>query len=105
MNSKTLKRLPPFEPVTDADLRRCWSACSPEDAQRLSLEVVRYRHLLAEIDHLYEGLHQSWRDTVGGELGALVELRRLMLRERRRVPFTRTAVLDPAFEPDRNRLR
>lgn len=44
--------LPPFKPVTQAELRHIWVA-HPE-FRRLVLEVERYRRVIAEIDGLYK---------------------------------------------------
>lgn len=105
MNSKKAKSLPPFEPVTDAELRRYWNTCTPEGARRLVLEVVRYRHLIAEIDDLYEAVQKAWFRETHSHLFALIEFKRLMGRERFRVVFKPSVVLDRPYEPDRNRLR
>lgn len=105
MNSRIPKSLPPFEPVTDAELRQCWNACTQEEARRLVLEVVRYRHLIAEIDGLYEAVQKAWLRENHSHLFALIEFKRLMGRERFRVVFKPSVVLDRPFEPDRNRLR
>ena len=49
------------------------------------LEVVRYRQLIVEIDHLYKLTHQAWRDTQGGNLTALHLLQQLLTTERERL--------------------
>ena len=105
MNSHLPKKLPVFTPVTDADLRRCWLTCPPVDTRRLILEVVRYQHLLAEIDRLYEAVQRAWLRETNSHLVALNDFKRLMSRERNRVMFKPTIYLDPPFEPNRNRLR
>ncbi|WP_302117438.1 hypothetical protein [Pseudomonas aeruginosa] len=73
--------LPPFKPITLADLRRIWEA----HPDRLTLEIARYRRVIAEIDGLYTSIHKSWRDTVGGELCALHLLKGVMAVERQRL--------------------
>lgn len=77
--------LPPFRPVTLDELRALWSRQPDPDTQRLVLEVVRYRQLIAEIDHLYKLTHQAWRDTVGGNLAALHLLQKALAAERERL--------------------
>ena len=77
--------LPPFEPVTHNELRAMWSKHRDKDIRRLTLEVERYRRLLAEMDDCYTVIHQSWRDTVGGDLFALNRLKQLVLVERFRL--------------------
>ncbi|APB61002.1 TPA: hypothetical protein ACIJ20_005737 [Pseudomonas aeruginosa] len=79
------QKLPPFAPVTLAELRRIWQEHPAEDVRRLTLEVARYRQVIAEIDGHYRHIHQSWRDTVGGELFALHLLKQLMYTERQRL--------------------
>jgi hypothetical protein len=77
--------LPPFRPVTLAELRAIWSQHPNPNIQRLALEVVRYRDLIAEIDQLYKTTHQAWRETTGGNLVALHLLQQLLDRERERL--------------------
>lgn len=78
--------LPPFEPVTLAELRQLWTLYPPEhDVRRLILEVQRYRLLLKEIDGLYETTHKAWRNSVGGNLVALHQLQGVMFNERFRI--------------------
>lgn len=80
--------LPPFRPVTQAELRHIWS--NHPDCRRLVLEVERYRRVIAKIDDLYKITHQSWRDHLGGNLTALHLLQQVMTEERGRLP----AVID-----------
>ncbi len=77
--------LPPFCPVTLAELRAIWSKNPSSDVQRLALEVVRYRDVIAEIDQLYRITHQAWRETNGGNLVALHLLQILLDTERERL--------------------
>lgn len=77
--------LPPFKPITLADLRRIWEAHPDPDVRRLTLEIARYRRVIAEIDGLYTSIHKSWRDTVGGELCALHLLKGVMATECQRL--------------------
>ena len=77
--------LPPFRPVTLAELRAIWSQHSHPDVQRLTLEVVRYRNVIAQIDQLYKITHQAWRDTQGGNLMALHLLQKILASERERL--------------------
>lgn len=79
------RNLPPFRPVTLAELRAIWSQDPSPDVQRLALEVVRYRDVIAQIDQLYKITHQAWRDTQGGNLVALHLLQKLLDSERERL--------------------
>jgi len=76
--------LPPFKPVTQAELRHIW-VMHPQ-CRRLVLEVERYRRVIAKIDDLYKITHQSWRDNLGGNLTALHLLQQIMTEERGRLP-------------------
>lgn len=77
--------LPPFRPVTLDELRAIWSQHANPDVQRLALEVVRYRDVIAQIDQLYKITHQAWRDTQGGNLVALHLLQKILDSERERL--------------------
>lgn len=79
--------LPRFQPLTLDELRAIWVRHPNPDVQRLALEVVRYRDVIADIDQLYKVIHQAWRDTAGGNLVALHLLQQLMDRERERLVF------------------
>ncbi|MDR9465676.1 hypothetical protein RHA66_28520 [Pseudomonas aeruginosa] len=79
------RELPPFRPVTLDELRSIWSQHPNPDVQRLTLEVVRYRAVIAEIDQLYKITHQAWRDTMGGNLVALHLLQKILDTERERL--------------------
>lgn len=79
------RELPPFRPVTLDELRSIWSQNQNPDIQRLALEVVRYRDVIAEIDHLYKLTHQAWRETNGGNLTALHLLQKVLDIERERL--------------------
>lgn len=76
--------LPPFKPVTKAELRYFWS--NHPDSRRLVLEIERYRRVIAEIDGLYKTTHQAWRLHLGGNLTALHLLQQVMTEERERLP-------------------
>ncbi|MNL02116.1 hypothetical protein D3C87_1226110 [compost metagenome] len=76
--------LPPFQPVTQNELRQIW--VEHPESRRLVLEIVRYRRVIAEIDQLYKTTHQAWREHVGGNLAALHFLEKVMLEERMRLP-------------------
>lgn len=76
--------LPPFRPVTQAELRYFWS--NHPESRRLVLEVERYRRVVAEIDSLHKTTHQAWRDHPGGNLTALYLLQQVMTEERERLP-------------------
>lgn len=76
--------LPPFRPVTKAELRYFWG--NHPESRRLVLEVERYRRVIAEIDVLYKITHQAWRDHFGGNLTALHLLQQVMTEERQRLP-------------------
>ncbi|MFJ3469458.1 hypothetical protein [Pseudomonas sp. NPDC090201] len=75
--------LPPFQPLTQDELRRIWVE-RPES--RLVLEIERYRRVIAEVDQLYKTTHQAWRDNIGGNLMSLHLLGQVMLDERMRLP-------------------
>jgi hypothetical protein len=77
--------LPPFRPVTLDELRTLWAQHPTSDVQRLTLEVVRYRDVIAQIDQLYKITHQAWRDTQGGNLVALHLLQKILDSERDRL--------------------
>jgi hypothetical protein len=77
--------LPPFRPVTLDELRAIWAQQPGTDVQRLALEVVRYRDVIAEIDKLYKMTHQAWRETQGGNLTALHLLQKILDIERERL--------------------
>ncbi|MHA6236867.1 hypothetical protein [Pseudomonas fluorescens group sp. PF-69] len=79
--------LPPFQPLTLDELRAVWRQHHSPDVQRLALEVVRSREVIAQIDHLYKITHQAWRDTQGGNLVALHLLQQLLDTERERLTF------------------
>lgn len=81
------RELPPFRPVTLDEIRVIWSGHPDPDVQRLALEVVRYRNVIAEIDHLYKVTHQAWRDAMGGNLMALHLLQKVLDAERERITF------------------
>jgi hypothetical protein len=79
------RELPPFRPVTLDELRSIWSQHPNSDIQRLVLEIVRYRDVIAEVDHLYKTTHQAWRETHGGNLIALHLLQKLLNAEQERL--------------------
>lgn len=79
--------LPPFRPATLDELRALWRQHPDPALQRLVLEVVRSREVIAEIDHLYKTIHQAWRSTTGGNLVALHLLQKLLDTERERLAF------------------
>ena len=79
------RNLPPFRPVTLDELRVIWSQHATPDVQRLALEVMRYRDVIAQIDQLYKITHQAWRETQGGNLVALHLLQKILDRERERL--------------------
>jgi len=78
------RKLPPFRPVTQAELRQIW--VEQPNSRRLILEVERYRRVIQEIDGLYKITHQAWRDHLGGNLTALHLLQQVMTEERERLP-------------------
>lgn len=81
-----LHQLPPFEPVTMAELRRLYSRATDPEVKRLILEVVRYRQVMADIDRYCTTIQHAWRDNVGGNLVALHLLHGVMSKERLRTP-------------------
>lgn len=80
------RELPPFNAVTQTELRALWKLHDEPDIRRLILEVARYRQVMNDIDDLYKRTHQAWRDQVGGNLVALHMLLQLMTIERQRLP-------------------
>jgi hypothetical protein len=78
--------LPPFEPITETELRQLWTQHGAHDLRRLMLEVARYRRVISEIDGLYKNTHKAWRECVGGDLVALQQLQRVINQERTRLP-------------------
>ncbi len=79
------RSLPSFKAVTLGELRGIWKTHPDPHVRRLTLEIARYRRVIAEIDGLYTSIHKSWRDTVGGELCALHLLKGVMATERQRL--------------------
>jgi hypothetical protein len=79
-------QLPPFQPITHAELRNLWRSYPDPELRRLMLEVQRYRGVIDDIDKLYLTTHQSWRDAVGGDLIALHLLKQILYSERFRLP-------------------
>lgn len=77
-------KLPPFRPLTRDELRRIWEENPCKEARRMVLEIERYRRLFADMDERYKVIHQSWRETVGGDLVALHQLKQVMFHERNR---------------------
>jgi len=80
------RELPPFDTVTDTELRALWKQHNDAELRRLILEVVRYREVMKEIDGLYKITHQAWREEMGGNLVALHMLFQIMTIERQRLP-------------------
>lgn len=78
------ENLPPFRPVTQEELRRFWVENPTGPVRRLTLEVERYRRLIAEVDQMSRTIHQAWRDNVGGDLVALHRLKMLLMSEQDR---------------------
>jgi len=76
--------LPEFRPITRAEMRRMWAEPSANDVRRLTLEIERYRRVMAEIDRFYQTIHQAWREEVGGNLVALHLFKALMTDEKER---------------------
>lgn len=79
------KKLVDFLAVSQDELRAIWKAYPAEDVRRLTLEVERYRRVMAEIDDHFKNVQLAWRDEVGGHLVALHMLKVLMQRERDRL--------------------
>lgn len=80
-----VKPLPPFEPLSDADLRAAWRAFPDPVVQRIVLDLVRTCRALAKIDGLYKVIHKAWRESVGGDLVALHLMQKIMNQERGRL--------------------
>jgi uncharacterized protein YdcH (DUF465 family) len=77
--------LPPFRPVTLAELRRIWTENPGSDIRRLTLEVEHYRRLFAEVDQLCKTVHKAWLEEQGSNLTALHLLKQVLYSERERV--------------------
>jgi hypothetical protein len=78
--------LPPFETVTEPELRVLWTRHRDADVRRLILEVARYRLVIKELDGLYKSTHLAWRANVGGDLVALHMMLQVLTVERQRLP-------------------
>jgi len=74
-----------FRPVTLDELRALWRQQPDPAVQRLALEVVRCREVIAQIDQLYQITHQAWRDTPRRKSGGLAPTA-ANLRPRTRAP-------------------
>ncbi|MFJ3487192.1 hypothetical protein ACIPL1_27800 [Pseudomonas sp. NPDC090202] len=85
-----LYNLPPFKPVTQGELRQLWAQYPDPEIRRLILEAERCHRVLARVDDLYKGIHQSWRESVGGGLAGLQMLLDLTTHERMRLGYTVT---------------
>jgi hypothetical protein len=81
-----LRELPPFQPVTLAELRRLYARHPDPDVKRLVLEIVRYRRSMKEIDDCYKTIQAAWHETSNGNLVALHLLHGIMNEERFRTP-------------------
>jgi uncharacterized protein YigE (DUF2233 family) len=80
-----MNKLPYFRPVTRDEMRRMWAEPRAEDVRRLTLEVERYRRVIADIDKLFQSVDLAWKDEVGKHLVALHLLKTLMQSERDRL--------------------
>ena len=80
------RQLPPFETVTEPELRTLWAQHRDDDVRRLILEVARYRLVIKELDELYKSTHLAWRAHVGGDLVALHMMLQVLTIERQRLP-------------------
>jgi hypothetical protein len=79
------RQLPPFETVTEPELRVLWTQHRDAEVRRLILKVARYRLVIKELDSLYRSTHLAWRDNVGGDLTAL-HMMQVFTVERQRLP-------------------
>ena len=79
------RNLPDFRSVTDHELRTLWTQHRDPDIRRLMLEVKRYRRTLDELYKIYFQVEQSWRESVGGHLVGLHELKQVLSIERGRL--------------------
>lgn len=75
-------RLPDFEPVTDAELRRIWAENPTPEARRLVLEIERYRRFLAEVEEFCLFAQKN----INGISPALHMFKNAIYHERFRVP-------------------
>lgn len=80
--------LPDFETVSLDELRQFWIQYPDPNVRRLILEVARYRMKIREIDKLYCGINNAWREEVGGHLFALYLLKKLAYQEMSRMGET-----------------
>ncbi|MFM0608616.1 hypothetical protein PQR05_29220 [Paraburkholderia sediminicola] len=77
--------LPDHTPPWKRELRELWRACSQADSQRLILEILHYRNVLAQIEAMRLPIDRAWKADVGGQLVGLECLRVLLQQERVRV--------------------
>jgi hypothetical protein len=76
--------LPPFEPVTLKELRTLYTRSQDKDIRRLTLEIMRYRQILGDIDGLHKSIQLAWDRHAGGHLICLYHLQCMMNTERMR---------------------
>ncbi len=81
------RNLPPFKTVTQNELREIWRRNTDPDVRRLVLEVERYRRTMEDLYRIYTSVHQSWRNSVGGELVGLHQMKQVMSVERGRLGY------------------
>lgn len=79
------RRLPPFQTVSQDELRRIWKAYEQPEIRRVVLEVERYRRVIDDIERYRLSIDRAWKDEAGGSLVALYQLRLLLKAERERI--------------------
>jgi hypothetical protein len=82
---KQKRPLPPFQTVSQNELRRIWKGHEQTQIRRLVLEVERYRRLIEDIELYRQAIDRAWKDEAGGSLVALYRLRLMLKAERERL--------------------
>lgn len=72
----------PTQPLDSAQLRQLWKASAPRSTEReLLLEIARLHRVLVDARSLTDVFEKAWRETVGGQLVAIHEMRSLLDEE------------------------
>lgn len=83
-HSKPPEKVPAFRPVMLDELRQIWTDYPTDDIRRLTLEIVRYRAVISEMDSMYRSIQEAWKHEVGGDLVGLYRMQQLLIIERGR---------------------
>lgn len=76
-----MSKLPDFAPVTTREMRELWQKHRDPDIRRLLLEVEHSRQFLADVHDLFEAIHASYREKVGGSSVAIHQMKTLLVEE------------------------